>query len=95
MAVPRWITLVGALCALAACVPATPEAPPPQTPPDTCKSAQFQRLIGQSRGVLTAMTLPAGTRIIGPRDAVTMDLRPDRLNFETDADDRIAKIGCY
>lgn len=105
MAMTRKFALIAALCAVSACVPATPESPKPAQKPatqpvgtpadDSCKAAQFQGLIGQPRSVLAAMTLPEGTRIIGPRDAVTMDLRVDRLNFETDAQDRIAKIGCY
>jgi len=41
------------------------------------------------------MTLPAGTRVIGPLDPVTMDYRANRLNFEIGQDGKIAKIACY
>ena len=41
------------------------------------------------------MLLPAGSRVIGPSDPVTMDFRPERLNVEVGADGRIAKVGCY
>ena len=37
----------------------------------------------------------AGTRIIGPTQAVTQDYRLSRLNFEIGKDGRIAKISCY
>jgi len=41
------------------------------------------------------MTFPAGTRVINPGDAVTMDFRADRLNIEVGVNGRIDKIGCY
>ena len=82
------------LLALAACVqPAA--APPAQPDTDLCKASALQGLVGQPKSVLTTMLLPAGTRVIGPGDAVTMDFRPDRMNVEIGADGRIAKIGCY
>lgn len=82
------------LIALAACVqPATnPDAKPE---PDLCKAAGMQGLVGQPKSVLATMMLPAGSRVIGPNDAVTMDLRLDRLNVEIGADDRIAKVSCF
>lgn len=83
------------VCALAACVQTEAPAPAPQPEPDSCHAAQFRGLIGQPRAVLDSMRLPPATRVIGPRDAVTMDLRPDRLNFEIDDKALIAKIGCY
>lgn len=84
------------LVVLAAC--AEPEsAAPPLAPAmhDSCGASRFQGLVGQPKAVLVPMQLPAGTRIIGPDQAVTMDLRPDRLNIETGRDDRISRIGCY
>ncbi|MDQ7263018.1 I78 family peptidase inhibitor [Paracoccus sp. PS-1] len=90
----RFLLLVP-LCALAACVEAEPPAQAPGTESDSCNAASFRGLIGQPRGVLDGMTLPAGTRVIGPRDAVTMDFRASRMNFEIGEDGRIAKIGCY
>lgn len=82
------------ICALAGCV--QPEPPTaPATVADSCQAARFQGLVGQPRAVLDSMKLPPGTRVIGPKDAVTMDLRPDRLNFEIDGKAAIAKIGCY
>ncbi|UFS65926.1 hypothetical protein LO749_05015 [Paracoccus denitrificans] len=87
--------LLAPLCALAACVEAMPPAQVPQPGADSCNAASFRGLVGQPRGVLDRMTLPAGTRIIGPRDAVTMDFNAGRMNFEIGEDGRIAKIGCY
>ncbi len=89
------LLLVAPLCALTACVPVEPPAPAPQPDPDSCHSAQFQGLVGQPRAVLDQLRLPLGTRVIGPNDPVTMDFRPDRLNFEIGANGLIAKIGCY
>jgi hypothetical protein len=79
---------------LAACVDAT-TAVPAQPGTDACQAARFQGLVGQSRTVLDSMRLPPATRVVGPHDAVTMDYRPDRLNFELDERAVIAKIGCY
>ena len=82
------------LLALAACAePAVAPAPEPE--PDLCSAASLQGLVGQPASVLRTMLLPAGTRVINPGDAVTMDFRPDRMNGETGTDGRIAKIACY
>ena len=62
---------------------------------DLCRASGFQGLVGQPQSVLRTMMLPAGSRVIGPGDAVTADFRPDRLNIETGTDGRIAKVGCY
>lgn len=86
---------IAPLCLLAACVESQPPAEPPATMPVTCPADEFKGLVGQSESVLRNMMLPAGTRVIGPRDPVTMDFRPDRMNFEIGVDGRIAKIGCY
>lgn len=80
------------LVALTACV--QPE-PPPQPDTDSCNASSLQGLVGQPSTVLRTMLLPAGTRVINPGDAVTMDFRPDRMNIEIGTDGRIAKIGCY
>lgn len=82
------------LLALAACVQPA-DAPPAEPDPDACKASGMQGLVGQPKSVLATMLLPAGSRVIGPGDAVTMDFRPDRLNVEIGADGRIAKVACY
>ena len=83
------------LTTLAACQAVTPQKPGPAPAADTCGAALFQGLVGQPGTSLRSLELPKGTRVIGPRDAVTMDYRQERLNFEIGADGRIAKISCY
>lgn len=82
------------LLALAACVQPA-DVPPAEPKPDACKASGMQGLVGQPRSVLATMLLPAGSRVIGPGDAVTMDFSAERLNVEIGADGRIAKIACY
>lgn len=79
---------------LAACEP-VPPATTPDLPADECGAGGYQGLIGQPRDVLSQMTFPIGTRVIGPDDAVTSDFRPDRLNIEYGRSGRIEKISCY
>jgi len=81
------------LCAFGAC--AGPQAPAQAPAADSCNSAPLRGLVGQPGKVLEEMTLPAPSRVIGPRDPVTMDFNPARMNFEIGEDGRIAKIGCY
>lgn len=81
------------LLALAACV--EPVAPPAEPEPDQCNAASLQGLIGQPSSVLENMMLRAGTRVINPGDAVTMDFRPDRMNIEIGTNGRIEKVACY
>jgi len=59
-----------------------------------CGAAGMQGLIGQSRGVLAAMTVPAGTRVITPGMAITRDHRPARLNIDVDANGEITRLWC-
>ena len=78
---------------LAACAaPGTVPARPDQSG-DACGASGYQSLIGRP---LAAVTLPAGLdlRIINPGDAVTMDFRDTRLNFELDADGNVAVVRC-
>jgi hypothetical protein len=91
----RKLLIICALGGLGACT--APEADPSSPTPEAeaCDAARFQGLIGQSDAVLRDLKLPEGTRVIGPRDAVTMDYRPTRMNFEIGADGRIARISCY
>lgn len=81
---------------LAGCtVPPPAETGPALPAPEVCKAGDYKGLVGQSRSVLDAMLLPAGTRIIGPNDPVTADFRPDRVNIEVGAGDRIEKVSCF
>ena len=71
------------------CVPVVP----PAESADACGATGYASLVGTN---IAAVTLPAGLnmRIIGPGDVVTMDLRLDRLNFETDAAGVITRVYC-
>ena len=89
------LLIVCALGGLGACTLSQPDMPVAPTANDACGAAPLQGLIGQSDAVLRDMKLPEGTRVIGPRDAVTADYRETRMNFEIGADGRIAKIACY
>lgn len=63
-------------------------------PAATCNPAPYLPLVGQSRSVLSAMSVPAGTRIIEPGTMVTMDHNPNRLNIEINESGRIAGARC-
>lgn len=82
------------LLVLAGCVAPMPPADP-QPDLDACKASAYQGLVGQPRTVLRTMMLPAGSRVIGPGDAVTMDYNVERLNVEIGVDERISKVACY
>jgi hypothetical protein len=82
-----------ALILLAGCTAA--QAPlPPQTE-DTCGAAQFADLIGQNATALERTLILGPVRVIRPGDAVTMDLRPDRINFNIGPDETIQRIACF
>lgn len=83
--------------ALAACgiTPATPTLPPvPDPAQDTCNAASFASLVGQDATALERVLLLGEVRIIRPGQAVTMDFRPSRINFNIGPDNRITAITC-
>ncbi len=83
---------------LAAACAAAPAAPPPQPVPppaeDSCGAAPYARLVGQDATALERELILKPVRLIRPGDAVTMDFNPQRMNFEIDAANRIARIFC-
>ena len=91
----RYAILMTPLLLLGCVEPQEPVAPPQPPVAPGCTAASLQGLIGQPSEVAERMSLPPGSRIIGPNQPVTMDFRPDRLNFEIDGKAAIAKIGCY
>lgn len=72
----------------------TAEGPEPVFQGDPCSAELFQDLIGQPRSAAEAANLPAGARIVGPGDSVTMDHRPERLNVRIGVDGTVETLGC-
>lgn len=91
----RHALLLTPLLLLGCVEPQAPVEPPqPPTAPG-CIADSLQGLVGQPSEVAERMSLPPGSRIIGPNQPVTMDFRPDRLNIETGRTGLITKISCY
>lgn len=91
------IAAITALSIVSACVmtPADVEG----VPGGTCEAAAAQRLIGQTANAALGsdalrLTGASSLRWIPPGTAVTMDFRPDRLNIELDAQNRVTAIRC-
>jgi len=76
---------------------ADPGVPAPVLPSpadDTCGASGLATYIGQEASILDAARFANPVRVIRPGDMVTMDFNPQRLNFELDALDEIARIRC-
>lgn len=86
-----WFGIVTALLTVAAC---TQEAAVENPPKDDCDAAAFQYLKWQKAEVLDDLPLPNPHRIIPSGGAVTMDYRPERLNFSIGETGRIETIRC-
>lgn len=67
---------------------------PAAAPAGACAAADLQDMVGTTADVLALIDLPSPVRMIGPDDIVTLDYREDRLNFYTDAENRIIRITC-
>jgi hypothetical protein len=50
--------------------------------------------VGQSGQIARLLVLDQPVRVIPPNSAVTMDYRPERINFDLDAADRISAVRC-
>ena len=94
----RWIAPL--MVSVAACTPLPIFDPLPDPVPvpveteDTCGAMELNRLIGQDASALERVLLLQPVRVIQPGMAVTMDYGPDRINFEIDTRNRIARIYC-
>jgi hypothetical protein len=97
------VAILGTAMLLSACT--GPNAPAPATPTaeaDACGASTFTTLIGQAVVVTGNLTEIGGTktaaaggvRVIGPGDAVTQDLRHDRLNLDVDAAQKLVRPWC-
>lgn len=73
-------------------VSATPTVPvPAPLPADSCKSADFQYLIGKNKSEIPVPTDPSKRRVACTTCPVTMDYRADRLNIFFDSETGIVK----
>lgn len=61
---------------------------------DLCGASGLQGLVGQSGEIARMLELEQPVRVIPPNSAVTMDYRPDRINFELVEDGNIAVVRC-
>jgi hypothetical protein len=92
--------LIATFGIVAACGGTTLAPPPSNRPPvpvaaqDTCNAAQYTSLIGQDATALERVMILGLVRVIRPGQAVTMDLRPERINFNVSANNRITSITC-
>lgn len=80
------------VAALVACDVAGPVVPP--VGEDSCGAAGYADLIGQDATALERVLIMGPVRVIRPGMAVTMDYRPDRINFDISEGGEIARITC-
>jgi hypothetical protein len=87
--------------ALSSCASAPPPADPasPVARPGTCQAEPVQWAVGQpaEQATMARVWRESGAgliRPIGPKQAVTRDYRPDRVNVELDAANVITRISC-
>lgn len=88
----KCFTIPLALCAsaLGGCI--SVDVPPPPPPVfDTCDS---RAVAGQAGRPVAALTLPAGSRIIGPDTIITEDYVPARLNVLVESRGNITGFRC-
>ncbi len=68
--------------------------PEPDPVADTCGATGFAYLVGQPKSAVDRMSFPAGTRVILPDTAVTMDYRAERLNILIDGNAVVERVYC-
>ncbi|MCF2871710.1 hypothetical protein L0664_11590 [Octadecabacter sp. G9-8] len=66
----------------------------PSIAEDTCNANQYASLVGQDVTALERVMILDQVRVIRPGQAVTMDFRPERINFNIGQDSRITSINC-
>ncbi|WIV50921.1 I78 family peptidase inhibitor [Marivivens sp. LCG002] len=76
--------------------PEAPASPQPASMPavDTCEAANYAGLVGQPATELEKVLIMRMVRVIRPGDAVTMDMRAERINFEVSGEETIERIYC-
>ncbi|SFR97494.1 I78 family peptidase inhibitor [Yoonia litorea] len=83
------VLVLGACAELAPQLPATPEVQD-----DTCNANTYADLVGRGATALERVLILGQVRVIRPDDAVTMDFRPERINFMIDDENAISRITC-
>ena len=86
------LLLLVAACGPMPRTPSGPALPPPGE--DSCNAGARVSLVGQEATALERVLILGQVRVLRPGTAMTMDFRPDRLNFEVDETGRIARIFC-
>lgn len=93
--------LILAITSVAACEPtATPrDSSPvstdlPASAADTCEARRYAHLVGKDSSALESILLLRQVRIIRTNQVVTMDFRPERINFKIDSENLIRSISC-
>lgn len=61
---------------------------------DTCSAGQYARLIGADVTALERVLILGQVRVVRRDTMVTMDFRPERINFMIKTDETIAQITC-
>ncbi len=92
-------TLLLSACASSPDDASTSAVGAPASGDHSCDSSQVQNLIGQKVTMESAeqARIKAGAnyvRVLGPRDAVTLDYNSQRLNLELDGQARITRATC-
>jgi hypothetical protein len=105
----KFATLTLAVALLGACAPYPPYAPPygppgpvepyppyPGAPAaDACGAGRYAWLVGRSHAELPPRPIGANWRVAAQGDAMTRDLRPDRLNIIYDRHThRVLQVYC-
>lgn len=68
--------------------------PPAERTASPCRADDFAPLMGTLAASIDRSILPPGTRVLGPDDMATTDLREDRLNIVFDRTGRVTAVGC-
>lgn len=97
MSFVRFVVVAASLVALSACqrAPTEPQGPGAlEASGDPCGANDLSFMTGMRVGEVQFDTVDRPVRIVGPRSAVTLDHRPNRLNVSIDASERITGFRC-
>ncbi|MCR9158670.1 MAG: I78 family peptidase inhibitor [Rhodobacteraceae bacterium] len=86
----RIYSILGVCLALAACQ----ETVVTEKPTESCGAEDMSHLMGLQRAQLENIAFTQPHRILGPNDAMTLDFRGERVNFELDDSGAVVRIYC-